>query len=298
MSGADAAVKVAKPCLKWAGGKTGLLPEILPRLPSKIRTYYEPFLGGGAVFFALAAEKRFDVAHLADTNSELILTYHAIARESGDVISLLRDHAKTHSESQYYRIRALDVLGLKKLRRPERAARLIYLNKTCFNGLYRVNKRGLFNTPFGDYKKCPTICDEANILAVSHTLGGAVLSALDFEAAVDGARKGDAAYFDPPYSPLSETSSFTSYTKDGFGPDDQERLRNVFRKLDERGVHVLLSSSDTPLVRKLYKGFRIEEVQARRAINSKGGKRGKIGELLILGRNSSLFEDRENWRSS
>lgn len=273
---------LARPLIKWAGGKASLLPEILSRLPEKINTYYEPFLGGGAVFFALAAEKRFDRAVLLDVNADLITTYSAVANDLENVIRRLKHYAKGHCEMQFYAVRKLDP---KKLNPAERAARFIYLNKTCFNGLYRVNKKGEFNVPFGSYKN-PMICDEENLQAVSSVLSKVTIAAHDF-GAVSLARRGDAVYCDPPYAPLSETSNFTSYTAGGFGAQEQTRLRDFAKKLDAQGVRVLLSNSDTPFVREIYKGFRIEEVRARRSINSKGGKRGEVGELLISGKNAS-----------
>ena len=267
---------LARPFLKWAGGKTALLPEILPRLPKKIKTYYEPFVGGGAVFFALAAEGRFERAVLGDANQELVETYFSIKEDLDQVILRLKAHAGKHSEEYFYKVRAQRGVYI--------AARMIYLNKTCFNGLYRVNKKGGFNVPFGRYSN-PTICDEVNLRAVSSALAGVEVVAIDFEAAVQDAHRGDTVYFDCPYVPASDTASFTAYTKGGFGPEEQERLRDVAKRLDARGVHVLLSNSDTPFVRKLYKGFKIEEVQAPRRVNSKGSKRGNVGELLISGRN-------------
>lgn len=268
---------VARPFWKSAGGKTALLPEILPRLPKKIKTYYEPFVGGGAVFFALAAEGRFKRAVLGDANEELIETYFSIKEDLETVINRLKAHAGKHSEEYFYMVRANPGQYI--------AARMIYLNRTCFNGLYRVNKKGEFNVPFGKYTN-PTICDEDNLRAVSAVLRNVGLLPGDFERSTMRARKGDAVYFDPPYAPLSETSNFTTYTAGGFGSDEQTRLRDVAKQLVDRDVHVLLSNSDTPLVRKLYKGFKIEEVQARRRINSKGDKRGNVGELLISGKNT------------
>lgn len=271
---------VARPLLKWAGGKTSLLPEILRRLPSKISTYYEPFVGGGAVFFALAAEHRFKRAVLGDANDELMRAYGALRAHPDNVVETLKSHV--HEEKRYYQVRGLDP---KTLKPSDRAARLIYLNRTCFNGLYRVNKKGIFNVPFGDYSN-PMICDEENLRAVALALKDVRLLGEDFTQTMHSAGLGDAVYFDPPYVPLSETSSFTGYAKYGFDSFDQERLRNTALTLVERGVHVLLSNSDTPFVRQLYREFHIEEVQARRAINSKGGKRGKVGELLITGRHA------------
>ena len=270
----------AHPFAKWCGGKTKLLPEILPRLPEKIRTYYEPFLGGGAVFFALAAEGRFKRAVVGDANKELMETYASLLVEPDKVIALLSKHV--YDEEYYYAVRAS-----RPRSSAARAARMIYLNRTGFNGLYRVNRKGEFNVPFGRYTN-PTICDEENLRAVSRTIrscGSFRGKAGDFELTAKKARKGDAVYYDPPYVPLSKTANFTAYVKGGFGEAEHVRLRDCFKALDERGVHVLLSNSDTPLVRRLYKGFRISKVKAPRRINSKGVKRGDVSELLISGRN-------------
>lgn len=269
---------VARPFLKWAGGKAKLLPEILPRLPAKIRTYHEPFIGGGAVFFALAAEHRFEHASISDVNEELVLTYRGVAIDVATVIQALGEHERGHDEARFYAIRALDP---EKLSLALRAARVIYLNRTCFNGLYRVNRAGKFNTPFGAYKN-PTICDAENLRSVSALLRERTsIDSGDFELAVEDALRGDAVYFDPPYVPASKTANFTGYAKAGFGMGEQERLRNLAEKLDARGVHVLLSNADTPEVRELYDGFNVTSVTAPRAINSKGGKRGAVGEVLI-----------------
>jgi DNA adenine methylase len=262
--------------LKTAGGKTALLPEILPRLPKKIATYYEPFLGGGAVFFALAAEDRFERARLGDLNKERMDTYVALGFNVGAVIRELKKHV--YDEKRYYAVRA-QIPALLSVEAA--AARHIYLNRTCFNGLFRVNSKGQFNVPFGRYTN-PTICDEENLRAVAAVFRkGTIFCSCDFERTVESAKPGDAAYLDPPYAPLSDTANFMAYTVGGFGTQDQERLRDVAKKLIDRGVYVLLSNSDTPLVRKLYQGFKIEEVRVPRRINSKGGKRGDVGELLI-----------------
>ncbi len=269
----------AQPFLKWAGSKRYLLPEILPRLPAKINTYYEPFVGGGAVFFALANEGRFKRAVLTDINEDLIDTYVSIANEVDAVIERLKEHVYT--STHYYAVRASVPRS-----EPAKAARMIYLNRTCFNGLYRVNKSGQFNVPFGRYTN-PTICDEENLRAVSTVLKKVIdFSSCDFQYFGEEARRGDVVYYDPPYWPVSVTSNFTAYGKDGFGPGDQIRLRDIAKRLVDRGVHVLLSNSDTPFVWQLYDRhpFKIEKVRAPRRINSKGGKRGDVGELLISGR--------------
>jgi len=270
---------VAHPFLKSVGGKTALLPKILPHLPAKIRTYYEPFLGGGAVFFALAAENRFEQAVLGDANEEFVHAYVALVCDVEGVIRALKKHV--YEEQHYYAVRAQEPL---KLATSARAARLIYLNKTCFNGLWRVNKKGVFNVPFGRYTN-PTICDEEGLRAVAAVFRekDVTLIAQDFAKTVETAHSGDVAYFDPPYWPVSDTANFTAYTAGGFSEEEQERLRNVAKKLITRGVHVVLSNSDTPLVRKLYTGFQIQEVRRSGRVNSVGGKRGSVGELLIWG---------------
>jgi DNA adenine methylase len=272
---------IAHPFVKAVGGKTFLLPEILKRLPAKINTYYEPFVGGGAVFFALAAEGRFKRAVIGDANAELMNVYVMVQRKP----KILMEECKRladQSEEAYYRIRAQDPRGLLPY---TRAARTIYLNKVGFNGLYRVNRKGGFNVPWGR-QEGRTLFDEENILACSAALRETALTALDFEQTVIPAKRGDVVYADCPYLPVSVTANFTTYTAGGFELADQTRLRDVANKLDARGVRVLLSNSDTPLTRKLYRGFKIEEVQAPRRVNSKGGKRGNVGELLISGRNS------------
>lgn len=270
-----------KPFLKWAGGKTVLLPEILPRLPKRIGTYFEPFLGGGAVFFALANERRFDHAELFDANVELMRTYKALQEDPFPVVALLEEFAREHREVFYYAVRAQE-----PSKRKECAARFIYLNRTCFNGLYRVNRSGKFNVPMGEYAN-PKILDKQNLLAVHDALEKVRLLSCDFGEVFYSAGPGDAVYFDPPYVPFNRTSNFTAYSAGGFGEADHTRLRDLFLELDSRGVHVLLSNSDTPFVRELYKGFKIEEVSAPRRVNSKGNKRGNVTELLISGRNAS-----------
>lgn len=269
----------ARPWAKWVGGKTALLPEILPRLPKKIKTYYEPFVGGGAVFFALAAEKRFKRAVIGDVNEELMNVYAAIA-ENPDVLMAFLEQGFGQDEQSYYRIRAQDP------KTPlARAARTLYLNKVGFNGLFRVNRKGGFNVPWGK-QEGRALFDRENLLACSTALREAALTSLSFENTVLPAKRGDVCYFDPPYFPVSSTSNFTSYTSSGFDRADQIHLRLVAKQLVDRGVYVLISNADTPEVRKLYKGFRIEEVQAPRRVNSKGSKRGNVGELLISGRNA------------
>jgi len=271
---------IAHSPVKWAGGKSFLAPEILRRLPAKISTYYEPFLGGGAVFFALAAEGRFKRAVIGDANEELMNLYAMVQNHPGALMGYTDAIGDKQNEKAYYEVRALNPNSLVPL---ERAARMLYLNKTGFNGLYRVNKKGGFNVPWGK-QEGRTLFDEENILACSEALAETTLTSIDFEKTVFAAKSGDVVYCDSPYIPVSDTANFTTYTAGGFTLADQERLRDVAKKLIDRGVYVLLSNADTPLVRKLYRGFKIEEVQAPRRVNSKASKRGNVGELLISGR--------------
>jgi DNA adenine methylase len=260
-----------KPFLKWAGGKTQLIGQFSPLIPRKFGRYYEPFVGGGAVFFALRPRN----ALLSDVNGELIDCYQAIRDNVDAVIAALKQHR--YDKDYFYQIRSL---APSTLTLPERAARTIFLNRTGFNGLYRVNSRGQFNVPFGRYAN-PTICDERNLRACSLALKGARLTVEDFEQAVCAADHGDFVYFDPPYVPVSDTSYFTSYTPGGFGWNEQQRLASVFAKLAERGIRVMLSNSDVPALRELYAGFRIDRVEATRSINCDSRRRGKIGEVVV-----------------
>lgn len=264
----------ARPILKWAGGKTQLLPEILQRLPSVIDTYYEPFVGGAAVFFALAAEGRFKRAVLSDKNPELVGLYRCIQRDVEGVIRALASYR--YDEREYYRVR-----DSKLPRSPTaRAARLIFLNKTGYNGLYRVNRAGQFNVPFGRYKN-PTICDAVNLRAAARALRSAELEVGDFASLSRHARKGDAVYFDPPYVPLSKTANFTAYDRHAFELTDHERLAAAFADLSERGIAALLSNSDTRVTRVLFAPFHIDTVTVARAINSNAKKRGPVAEILV-----------------
>lgn len=263
------------PFLKWAGGKSQLLASFDQFFPKNFQRYFEPFLGGGAVFFHLYGTRPAFQANLSDCNEELINAYKSVKDRVG---LLCRSLAKHKNESEYfYAVRSQDVSRLTPV---ERASRLIYLNKTCFNGLYRVNRKGHFNVPFGSYKN-PRMCDPSNLQAVSEALQRAQLRCTNFEAAVEQARKGDLVYFDPPYQPISTTSNFTGYTKSSFTADDQARLAALARKLEARGCTVMLSNSDNELIRELYKDFRIHTLYANRAINCRADRRGKITELLI-----------------
>jgi DNA adenine methylase len=271
-------VTFLRPFVKWAGGKSQLLPQFrnLYPEPKKIHRYLEPFLGSGAVFFNVQALLQPARAILCDTNAELIDTFLAVRDEVDDLIGLLHRHREQHSESNYYEVRAQTPTV-----RAARAARLIYLNKTGFNGLYRVNSRGIFNVPFG-HRINPTILSEALLRAASAALKNTELHACDFRALSTVARKGDFIYLDPPYQPLSKTASFTSYTSGSFGEQDQRDLASLYADLDRRGCLLMLSNSDTPLIRELYADFRIRRVSARRMINSDGKKRGPISEVVVL----------------
>ena len=271
-------VTFLRPFVKWAGGKSQLLPQFrnLYPEPKKIHRYLEPFLGSGAVFFNVQALLQPSRALLSDTNAELIDTFLAVRDEVDDLIELLRQHHKRHSESYYYEVRAQPPQD-----GAARAARLIYLNKTGFNGLYRVNSRGIFNVPFG-HRINPTILSEALLRTASAALKSTELHARDFRALSTVARKGDFIYLDPPYQPLSKTASFTSYTSGSFGEQDQRDLASLYADLDRRGCLLMLSNSDTPLIRELYADFCICRVSARRMINSDGKKRGPISEVVVL----------------
>jgi DNA adenine methylase len=260
-----------KPFLKWVGGKRQLLPELHARVPRGFDTYFEPFLGGGALFFSLLPEK----AVLSDMNLRLVRTYRAIRDDVEEVIAELSTYP--HDRVFFEALRRVDVDALEDV---QVAAWMIYLNRTGFNGLYRVNKSGGFNVPFGKYKN-PTICNTDLLLTASEALQSAEILHASFADTFLRAQPGDFVYFDPPYVPLSETSSFTSYTKDGFGMEEQAELRNTALKLKSRGVDVLLSNSSAGAVFELYDQFEIDEVYANRAINSKASGRGKVAEVLI-----------------
>ena len=267
-----------RPFLKWLGGKRQLLTELVGAVQAvgTFRHYYEPFLGGGALFFALA---RMEYLHhrgnLSDRNPNLIDSFIGVRDHLDEVLEILKYHQLRHSEEHYYAVRANVPCDL-----PTRAARIIYLNKTCFNGLYRENSRGQFNVPMGRYKN-PTICDEVNLRSASLSLRSAQLSIRSFEEASYLAKEGDLVYFDPPYLPISSTSDFTSYFRIGFGLMDHERLAETCRALATSGVHVIVSNSYTEETCKMYDDFFIYEVFANRLVNSKATKRGRISEALM-----------------
>ena len=278
---------MATPFLKWAGGKAGLMPQLAPLLPidDEERTYHEPFLGGGSLFFNMAPHACG--AHLSDVNAELVTTYLAVQQDVEALIRRLRHLAKKYDacrksddeerKALYYAMR--DNYNQETLNIVDRAALFIFLNRTCFNGLYRVNKSGEFNVPFGRYKNLTF--NETGLREASAALADAHIYYGDYHGVMTQARRDDFVYFDPPYVPLSASSNFTSYTKGGFDPSDQKGLRELFQILDERGCLVMLSNSDTPEIRKLYKGYRITKIKAARSINAKGKGRGAVGEVVI-----------------
>jgi DNA adenine methylase len=265
----------AAPFLKWAGGKRQLLPEILARLPASCDSYYEPFLGSGAVFFALAARGAFRRAALSDRNRDLIATYLAVRDRVEEVIAELGRLAP--DRGTYYAVRSRDP---ETLSAAARAARFIYLNRTCYNGLYRVNRAGRFNVPYGRYLN-PRVLDVEGLRAVAAALAGVSIRCADFEAAVAPARPGDVVYFDPPYVPVSRTASFTAYDAVPFGAAEQERLARLMHGLASRGVAALLSNAGTARARALYRGLACDRVRARRAINSRADRRGPVAEILV-----------------
>jgi DNA adenine methylase len=274
---------LVKPFLKWAGGKRQLLPEIRKYLPPDPRniTYYEPFAGAGAVFFDLRPPR----AVINDRNAELMMSYRVVREDVEALIRALKIHGEKNSREYYYAIRGLDrdPLAFGRLTDTEKAARLIFLNKTCYNGLYRVNSRGFFNVPYGRYKN-PAICEEQVLRAVHEYLssGDIEIKSGDFEEAVQTAGEGSFVYFDPPYHGTGK-KNFTGYQAGGFGDAEQTRLRDVFFSLTKRGVPCLLSNADTPFIRGLYADDRVEILTrpAKRAINSRADGRGAVCEVLI-----------------
>ena len=276
-------MRAVGPFLKWAGGKSRLAQRVAERAPPHIQRYHEPFLGGGAVFFALHEAGRFGAATLADGNEALVETYQVVRDDVGKLIRYLGGHAREY-EGREWSWRGQYYYGVRDRLRPRspagRAARLIFLNKTCFNGLYRVNREGRFNVPHGRHHN-PRILDRDGLREASAALACAMIEAIDFGEACARAEPGDFVYLDPPYQPLSDTSDFTEYTKDGFGIAEQRRLRDAFDDLTKRGVPALLSNSDHPAIRDLYKRYDIAEVPMGRNINADVAGRAPITELLI-----------------
>ena len=277
----------AAPFVKWAGGKRQLIASLHRMLPSAFGRYIEPFVGGGALFFHLHKHARLSQgAVLNDLNEELVNCYRVIQDETSlpQLVRQLRWHCgRVMSAEHYYRVRAWDRdPRFKKRRTPvQRAARTIFLNHACYNGLYRVNRKGQFNVPYGRWARRPAVYDEANLWACHRALQHAELHAAGFESTVAWARAGDFVYFDPPYHPLSPTSSFTTYTGSEFGEEHQRRLAAVFEALDKRGCLLMQSNSSAPFIQELYRGFSLDTVLATRAINCKAAMRGKIKEVVI-----------------
>ena len=267
--------KETYPIVKWVGGKRQLMFELIKNMPKSYNRYFEPFIGGGALFFELQPEN----AYISDINDELINLYRVVRDNVYELISDLNKHEV--SKEYFLEIRNLDRTDeYKNLSDVQRASRFIYLNRTCFNGLYRVNSQGQFNVPFGNYKN-PRIVDENNLLNCSELLKNTEIKCADFSEILTKVKKGDFVYFDPPYVPLNETSSFTSYTKDGFDMDMQFKLRDVCDELDSMGVMFMLSNSDTKFVNELYSNYEIKKVFASRAVNANAEGRGKITEVLV-----------------
>jgi DNA adenine methylase len=273
---------VPRPFLKWVGGKGQLLGPLIELVDraGEFGRYHEPFVGGGALFFELVRTNRLrknaKQAYLSDNNERLVNAYRCVQQDVDQVIAHLLRHRDLHSEKYYYAVR--DAVPDDCY---ERAARIIYLNKTCYNGLFRENSRGIFNVPFGRYKN-PAICDEVNLRAAALALTRAKVSVRSFESVVDHAQPGDLVYFDPPYHPLSKTASFTAYDRGGFGSEEQKRLAEVARALHAKGVKFILSNSMTDFIRELYDSdFTVDSVDATRAVNSRADRRGKIAEALV-----------------
>ncbi len=273
------------PFLKWAGGKSKLLPSLAPLMPKRFNAYLEPFVGGGAMFFHVATERRPDRSVIIDSNRELIECYRVVQNDPVALIAALEAHRNHHlanPKDYYYHVR--DEVNPAELSPVGRAARVIYMNKVCFNGLYRQNARGKFNVPLGSYKN-PAIYDPANLLAVSRFLRGATIEPGDFARVLEFAEEGNFIYFDPPYFPISRTSSFTSYTAETFLEAEQTRLRDTVEELARRGCYVMLSNSDCTFIRDLYEGrpgLKVMTVQAPRSINCQGDKRGPVSEVVVL----------------
>jgi DNA adenine methylase len=276
--------------LKWAGSKLQLIGQFENLFPPTFRNYYEPFVGSGAVFFYVKSKLKPNKVILSDTNEELINCFAVVRDKPSELVELLLNHRKRHSKEYYYAVRSVQSNRLDSV---NRAARFIYLNKTCFNGLYRVNSKGQFNVPFGDYDN-PSIFDKNILFQASQLLQDVDLQIMTFEKVLDFAGKDDFVYFDPPYVPLSKTSNFTRYSKSDFTMKEQKRLSEVFGVLDSRGCFVMLSNSDHALTRELYRDYEKNTliVKAKRMINSVGSKRGTINELVVT--NYSTFNEVES----
>lgn len=267
--------KKAYPIIKWVGGKRQLINQLIENIPKCFNSYFEPFFGGGALFFELQPKN----AYISDINPELINLYCVIRDNPNQLIVELSKHQV--SEEYFLMLRNLDRSEeYSRLNDIQKASRFIYLNKTCFNGLYRVNSKGQFNVPFGKYKN-PKIFDEDNLLKCSNLLKEIKIKNESFEKILGSVKKGDFVYFDPPYAPLNKTSNFTSYTKEGFGMEMQVKLKELCDELNEKKVFFMLSNSDTKIINDLYKEYNIKKILASRMVNSKAHLRGKISEVLV-----------------
>ncbi len=271
---------MVRPLLKWAGGKRQLLHELISRMPDGFNTYWEPFLGGAALFFNISESDDGHGYVLSDINPTLCLFYQTVRDRTDDLLGYVSSLKYGNSSPDYYEARMrFNILDGKK-EPVEKSGLLLYLNRHCFNGLYRVNSKGEFNVPFGSYIS-PKIPSHEHILAASESLKKAKILNGDFLEVISGAGKGDFVYFDPPYEPISKSSSFTAYSKEGFGRGQQERLSKVMKELDRKGALFMLSNSGNSLLEELYSGFRIIKVEARRSINSNGLGRGSVREIIV-----------------
>lgn len=272
--------KLPQPILKWAGGKRQLLDKIRSKIPGEVNRYYEPFIGGGALLFDYLPTR----ATINDYNNELVNVYLVIKENPNGLIEILEEHQKQHNKEYYYAIRNFDRDENKfaELSKVEKAARTIYLNKTCYNGLFRVSSKGYFNTPIGRYVN-PKIADKENITSISRYFNENKIKILcgDFKTALETAKQGDFVYLDPPYQPMSKSSSFTEYTDVGFSFDDQVRLKKECDKLTRKGVKFLLSNSDSPIMHDLYNEYKKDIIPVKRFINCNCEKRTSITEILI-----------------
>ena len=269
------------PLLKWAGGKRQLRSELTCRLPDRWGTYFEPFIGGGALLVELANLGLLGRAVIGDKNPELVNLYRVVKQDPEKLTRALSDVKFRNDEESFRQLKAEfnALIGTRK-RPVDRAALLVYLNKHSYNGLWRVNRKGHYNVPFGKYTRL-SLPSHQSLLKFSRMLEGVALMHADFERIVRMAKRGDLVYFDPPYHPLSKTARFTDYTSGGFSFEDQERLAGVFRKLSDRGVRLMLSNSSTPEIEELYQGFSIHTVSAKRFINCNGQKRSGATEIIV-----------------
>ncbi len=273
---ATAPAAIPSPIVKWAGGKTKLLTELGQRLPKRWGRYFEPFFGGGALFFSLTPQR----AIVSDRNDDLMNVYRCIRWNVEAVIEQVMKHRGAHCRDYYYDTRKAWNENAAEQSPAERAATFLYLNKTCYNGLFRVNRSGQFNVPMGNYT-APRICDPDQLRISAWALRHVDLRTGHFADTSAEAGAGDFVFFDPPYDPVSKTANFTSYTNTSFGPEQQRELADHVRELTDRGVQVMVSSSDTPMIRELYRGFKLDQVSAPRAISSKARARTPVGELII-----------------